>query len=37
MVGPNMFGALMVTVVVLGNCSIPLTIQLGWRPSGFDE
>ena len=33
----HMFGALMVTVVVLGNCSIPLAIQFGWRPSGFEE
>jgi succinate dehydrogenase / fumarate reductase cytochrome b subunit len=33
----HMFGALVVTVVVLGNCSIPLAIQLGWRPSGFNE
>jgi hypothetical protein len=33
----HVFGALVVAVVVLGNCSIPLAIQVGWRPSGFDE
>lgn len=30
-------GAVVVAVVVLGNCSIPLAIQLGWRPNGLEE
>ncbi len=30
-------GAVAVAVVVLGNCSIPLVIQLGWRPSVLEE
>ncbi|HLW68463.1 MAG TPA: succinate dehydrogenase cytochrome b subunit [Gemmataceae bacterium] len=29
------FGALVTTVVVIGNCSIPLAIRLGWRPAGL--
>jgi hypothetical protein len=31
------FGILVFTIVVLGNCSIPLAIHLGWRPDGLDE
>lgn len=31
------FGVVVTTVVVLGNCSIPLAIQLGWRPPGLPE
>ncbi len=30
------FGAIVTILVILGNCSIPLTIQLGWRPSGYE-
>jgi succinate dehydrogenase / fumarate reductase cytochrome b subunit len=29
------FGVVVTSVVVLGNCSIPLAIQLGWRPNGL--
>jgi succinate dehydrogenase / fumarate reductase, cytochrome b subunit len=31
------FGAVVVAAVVLGNCSIPLAIQFGWRPNGLEE
>jgi succinate dehydrogenase / fumarate reductase cytochrome b subunit len=31
------FGAIMTLLVILGNCSIPVAIQLGWRPSGYEE
>lgn len=31
------FGIAVTSLVVLGNCSIPLAIQLGWRPSGYEE
>jgi succinate dehydrogenase / fumarate reductase cytochrome b subunit len=31
------FGFVVVVGVVLGNCSIPLAIQLGWRPDGLHE
>ncbi len=31
------FGVAVTTIVVLGNCSIPLAIQLGWRPGGLEE
>jgi succinate dehydrogenase / fumarate reductase cytochrome b subunit len=29
------FGVVVTVLVVLGNCSIPLAIQLGWRPAGL--
>lgn len=31
------FGVIVTILVILGNCSIPLAIQLGWRPSGYEE
>jgi succinate dehydrogenase / fumarate reductase, cytochrome b subunit len=31
------FGFVVVVSVVLSNCSIPLAIQLGWRPNGLHE
>lgn len=31
------FGVLVTILVILGNCSIPLAIQLGWRPSSYEE
>ncbi len=30
-------GAVVVAIVVLGNCSIPLAIQFGWRPNVLEE
>ncbi|MGH7171783.1 MAG: succinate dehydrogenase cytochrome b subunit [Gemmataceae bacterium] len=30
-------GAIVTILVILGNCSIPLAIQMGWRPSGYEE
>jgi succinate dehydrogenase / fumarate reductase cytochrome b subunit len=30
-------GVTVTILVILGNCSIPLAIQLGWRPSGYEE
>ncbi len=29
------FGVAVTATVVLGNCSVPLAIQLGWRPTGL--
>lgn len=31
------FGTIVTILVILGNCSIPLAIQMGWRPSGYEE
>ncbi|HEY7154272.1 MAG TPA: succinate dehydrogenase cytochrome b subunit [Gemmataceae bacterium] len=31
------FGVIVTILVILGNCSIPLAIQLGWRPRGYEE